>query len=181
VETAFQLRRADHLDLKAEPSAASDGRLFVRAVCAYWCLDAERIDIAELMLSELASNAVQATAIVEANPAHGDGNGDAMLIGVRLLLFERSVVIEVWDASPLPPRLIEPTLEEEHGRGLHIVDALSTAWGYYEASIGGKVVWCELSLDPDAEATPITGWARDPATLQRVLVALQTLTWDEPA
>jgi anti-sigma regulatory factor (Ser/Thr protein kinase) len=181
VETAFQLRRADHLDLRAEPSAASYGRLFVRAMCAHWRLDGERINIAELLLSELVSNAINATAIIEANLASGEGDGEKAVIGIRLLLFERSVVIEVWDASPLSPRLVEPTLEQEHGRGLHIVDALSTAWGYYDASIGGKVVWCEISLVPDAADTPTGGWPRDPAALPRVLQALQALTWDEPA
>jgi hypothetical protein len=35
----------------------------------------------------------------------------------------------VSDPSPLPPRLTDLANDAEHGRGLHIVDALSARWG----------------------------------------------------
>ncbi len=36
-----------------------------------------------------------------------------------------SFVIEVWDTSPRPPRLIEPAEDSAGGRGLLLVNALS--------------------------------------------------------
>ena len=36
----------------------------------------------------------------------------------------------------------------EHGRGMHIVSALSVAWGTEPLDDGGKVVWAELPLRP---------------------------------
>jgi hypothetical protein len=37
---------------------------------------------------------------------------------------------------------------EEHGRGLHIVDALSEAWGWTPTPPAGKTVWARLSTSP---------------------------------
>jgi hypothetical protein len=64
----------------------------------------------------------------------------------------------------------------ERGRGLQIVDALSIRWGYYNARMGGKVVWCQLARD-DMD----TDRADDPDALQQVLEAVQAHVWNEQA
>jgi hypothetical protein len=65
------------------------------------------------------------------------------------------VLIEVWDAGPQQPVLKDlgedgtPGPQEEGGRGLFLVAALSTRWDWYLTEEPmGKVVWCELSIEP---------------------------------
>ena len=80
----------------------------------------------ELLVSELTTNSVQAMAGHDGQPA------------VRLRLFSDNarVRIEVWDADPRPPAPKDPAgdgmpdLEAEGGRGLFLVAALSTRWGW---------------------------------------------------
>lgn len=169
-----RFHREDRLKLAALSTAPGCARLFVRAVCGQWHTPQDQTDIAVLLASELVTNSVEATGILGPDPEYPVVHAFARLIGIRLLEFEYSLVIEVWDTSLDPPRLLDADDESEHGRGLRLVDALSLHWGYYYAQVGGKVVWCELALLPDQP----DGRDRDPAVLQRVLEALQTLTWD---
>jgi anti-sigma regulatory factor (Ser/Thr protein kinase) len=169
-----RFHREDRLKLAALSTAPGCARLFVRAVCRQWRTPADQTDIAVLLASELVTNSVEATGILSPDPEYPVVHAFARLIGIRLLEFERSLVIEVWDTSVDPPRLLDADDESEHGRGLQLVDALSLRWGHYYARVGGKIVWCELALLPDQP----DGRDRDPAVLQRVLEALQALTWD---
>jgi anti-sigma regulatory factor (Ser/Thr protein kinase) len=170
----LRFHREDRLRLAALSTAPGCARLFVRAVCGQWCTPEDQTDIAVLLASELVTNSVEATGILRPDPEYQVVHAFARLIGIRLLKFERSLVIEVWDTSLDPPRLLDADDESEDGRGLHLVDALSLDWGYYYARVGGKVVWCELALLPGQA----DGRDRDPAVLQRLLEALQALTWD---
>ena len=47
----------------------------------------------------------------------------------------------------------------EGGRGLALVEAFSSRWGWYPASIAGlaKVVWAEWRLPSEAGQRPATG------------------------
>jgi hypothetical protein len=94
----------------------------------------------ELLVSELVTNAVKATA----------GHGQAA-VRLRLSSDGTRVLIEVWDADPRPPApkdLVEygtPDPQEEGGRGLFLVAALSARWDWYPTGEPmGKVVWCEI-------------------------------------
>lgn len=162
--------------MAAVVSAVGCGRLFVRHVFAHWRIAEELTETAALIASELVTNAVQATGIVEPHPAYGAVYAGVKLIGIRLLEFEQSMIIEVWDTSLEPPHLKHPDPDMEYGRGLQLVNSLSTRWGYYYAHNGGKAVWCELSLTTAGEND---GWDRDPETIQRILDGLQALTWDK--
>lgn len=53
------------------------------------------------------------------------------------------VRVEVHDASPRPPLRRVPSPEDEHGRGLMLVEALSTRWGV-DRGTEGKAVWFEV-------------------------------------
>lgn len=171
------IRRADQAYLAALVTSVAYSRLFVRQVCSSWQLDQERIGIAELLVSELAANAVQASGVTGPQAVNEPLHSELKLIGVRLLEFQDSLVIEVWDTSPQPPVLVQPSADLEHGRGLQLVDALSIRWGHYDARMGGKVVWCQLALD-DTEDTNGTDVA---ATFQQIQKALQTHPWNEQA
>jgi anti-sigma regulatory factor (Ser/Thr protein kinase) len=174
VNTTFCIRRSDHMHLPALVSAVGCSRLFVWQVCASWRVDQEQIDDAALLASELVSNAIAACGVTGPQPVHGSLYSDLKLIGIRLLDLGHSMVIEVWDTSLQPPKLIEPTLEAEHGRGLQLVDALSTRWGHYYARIGGKAVWCQLALNSDV---PERGAGDDPGAFQRVIEVLRAHPW----
>jgi hypothetical protein len=63
----------------------------------------------------------------------------------------------VGDASPHPPRRIDPAGEAEGGRGLLLVEALSSKWGWYATSRREttKVVWAELRESASMSGTPL--------------------------
>lgn len=121
------------LELGALPSAVPCARLHTRQLLWEWQLTALEDD-AELLVSELVTNAIQAT------------QADDRTASVRLWLLadQTQVVMLVWDASPLPPVPVSGSETEENGRGLLLVDTLSERWGYLPA-VGGKFVWATLA------------------------------------
>jgi anti-sigma regulatory factor (Ser/Thr protein kinase) len=134
--------RRSSLLLGALPSAVPCARLHTRQVLWEWGLS-EVAEVAELLLSELVTNAVQAT---RANFNH-------MPVNVRLSANRDRLLIEVWDGNVQPPVLPEPendfpALDAESGRGLFLVETLSERWGWYPTrNPEGKVTWCELGRD----------------------------------
>jgi hypothetical protein len=61
--------------------------------------------------------------------------------------------VEVRDTSADPPRMQPGSLDAESGRGLLLVDALSTTWGWSACQGGGpwaKVVFAELAAPVQA-------------------------------
>ncbi len=70
-----------------------------------------------MVVSELATNAIRATGLTDAGATWNDVGDDVAAFHVRMLLFEASIVIEVWDADPAPPLPQHGTGEEEGGRG----------------------------------------------------------------
>lgn len=126
--TARQLRMA------ARPAAVPQARAIVRELLREWQLDA-MADEVTLLLSELMTNAVQACT---AGPDGPEIVATIRLAGTVLLL-------EIWDASPAPPVVQEADLTSESGRGLLMIEVMSTRWGHHQQD-GGKVVWCEVAL-----------------------------------
>lgn len=131
------------LTLAAVPAAVGRSRELVRLGLDRWGLALLAAD-AQMVVSELATNAIQATGRTDADATWNDVGDDVEAFHLRLLLFEASIVIEVWDADPAPPDPQHGTGEEEGGRGLMIVAALSANWDWYPAPQGGKVVWAEV-------------------------------------
>jgi anti-sigma regulatory factor (Ser/Thr protein kinase) len=128
----------DSLELGAQPGAVPSARLHARAILCEWKL-APAADTVELLVSELVTNAVQASASV-IGPAYPP-------VFLRLSSDGHYVLIEVWDASNRPPVLADVDLLSESGRGLHLVDALSVKWSWYFPDTGGKVVWSEVRAE----------------------------------
>lgn len=124
------VRRAlDHdmsyLELAALPSAPSWARRHAKAVLNGWQLWPEIIETAELLVSELMTNALKATESVSERSA-GPG---ADRVALMLWLMPGNIVIEVFDGNPNPPVPAEVELDAESGRGLMLVQALSKEWG----------------------------------------------------
>ncbi|MFF4490981.1 ATP-binding protein [Streptomyces sp. NPDC001544] len=94
------------------------------------------VDTAELLATELVSNAVRHT------------KGPAAL---RVRWSAGVLRIGAWDADPEPPEPpvpLEQVAEAEDGRGLGLVRACADLWGWQPLTRDGnrgKVVWCELA------------------------------------
>ncbi len=87
-----------------------------------------RMDDVLLTASELATNAV----------LHGHSD-----VTVTVLSTDVYVRVSVADSSPTLPVPTRPVSDASSGRGLYIVDIVSTAWGY-ELTPTGKLVWAEF-------------------------------------
>jgi anti-sigma regulatory factor (Ser/Thr protein kinase) len=92
----------------------------------------EILDDALLLISELVTNAVRhgSPPILLALECDGEG-----------------LRVRVRDGAPALPRPRDSIPEDEGGRGLALVDALSDAWGaepVVDEHGGGKSVWFEL-------------------------------------
>ncbi len=114
--------------LASELTSARRARMLVRRRLRRWGL-AELIPTAELLVSELVTNAVR----------YAQGS-----IALRLVR-EGGLVCEVLDDSAALPRLRHAGEEDERGRGLQVVSQLAQHWGA-RRTLSGKVVWCELPL-----------------------------------
>jgi anti-sigma regulatory factor (Ser/Thr protein kinase) len=131
--TATQTSSA--LEFAPLPTAVPCARLHVVHVLREWGLRDLAGD-AEMIVSELVTNAVEASTLLSERPP----------VSLRLLLTGKSLVIEVWDHSPLDLEPREPDADDECGRGLTVVAALSNRWGWERSSDRRKVVWAELAL-----------------------------------
>ena len=101
-------------------------------------------DAAELVTAELVANAVRATQETRRAAGRADAGNVGWIVAVGVYEVRGGVVVEVWDRCRMPPRLIEPDEDEESGRGLVLVEALSADWGYRRPASGGKVVYATI-------------------------------------
>ena len=135
------------LELGALPSAVPCARWHAKQLAWEWGLSSISETI-ELLVSELTTNAVQATAEQD----------DQQAIRLRLLSHSTRIRIEVWDPDPQLPAPIDgiPDVEAEGGRGLFLVAVLSDRWNWDSTQQPpGKIVWCELDT-ARLESTPDT-------------------------
>jgi anti-sigma regulatory factor (Ser/Thr protein kinase) len=127
-----------HIALGALPGAVPSARLHARLVLWEWGQKSLTED-AELIVSELTTNAVTATQVIDS------------LQPVRLWLLSDGsrTLILIGDASSHPPRRADPDESEaDGGRGLLLVEGLSCNWGWYflHRIDVSKVVWAELRM-----------------------------------
>jgi len=125
-----------YMEVPAVPAAVSSARLHTRRTLTEWELEGH-IDTAELVVSELVTNAVRASLVLF------PGEQDRWPT-VRLWLSANGdqVFIQVWDASEARPVLRGADPQAIGGRGLLLVDRISQGWGtYWPVRSPGKVVW----------------------------------------
>ncbi|MEU5978221.1 SpoIIE family protein phosphatase [Streptomyces sp. NPDC047315] len=134
-------RRTAMTIAQAEPERIAAARQTVRELLHDWA-DAEQVDAAVLMVSEMVTNVLVHTdgnALMVAHVTHPDGAGDRLLR------------VEVADASDELPHKRRPGELASSGRGLVLMEMLADAWGV-DPRGEGKSIWFELhESKPDPE------------------------------
>jgi hypothetical protein len=134
----------DTLILGALADAVPSARAYLRQLLSGWG-HAEVGPDASVVVSELVTNSVAASAELRLAAA-------AVL--VWLGSDSHCLLLAVADASPQPPVRLSLGPDAERGRGLALVEALSSRWGWHPASTTGlrKITWAEWRLSSGAGA-----------------------------
>jgi anti-sigma regulatory factor (Ser/Thr protein kinase) len=99
----------------------------------------------ELIVSELVTNAVCAMTDPDGRPRYDDAVSGLSAVHMQLSSDRVRVVVEIWDGRREAPAPEHAGPEQESGRGLMLVEALSERWGWEVVpDWTGKVVWAEL-------------------------------------
>lgn len=109
----------------------------------------ESLTDAQIVVSELATNAVR----------HGTPFDDGC-IAMRIAYEDRGLRMEVTDAGPFSrPLMIDEPPDRDGGRGLDMIDRLSTSWGYRSGRT--TTFWAEFSeLVPERGPTKVLAACR---------------------
>lgn len=116
---------------EAKPANAAVVRKYVRESLDTMCVHS---DEAVFLANELATNAI----------VHSDGE-----FVVEVSISDQNCRIGVIDHAHERPRVKDVDFESPSGRGLALVEALSTSWGIEERA-DGKAVWCDVTVGPIA-------------------------------
>ncbi|MFF2203046.1 ATP-binding protein [Streptomyces sp. NPDC058145] len=146
--------RRFRFELAAHPGSAAQARRLARARLTGWSVCEDTCDTAALVISELVTNAIVHTA--------------SSRVVCELHDHDDTVRIAVHDegCAPGEPHPSPQRPDEEHGRGLLLVDVLCRAWGAQEHG-PGLLVWAELARQTDAahdtaEPRNDLGWGTRP-------------------
>ncbi|MDQ8706432.1 ATP-binding protein [Streptomyces sp. LHD-70] len=134
---------ADHKEasvtLPSDPASVSRARRYVTEVLADWGLpdDTETADTVRLIVSELATNAVQ----------HTLGQSPTFTVDIELDRDEQ-LRIGVTDSHPRLPKRLPAAVQQDNGRGMVIIRWLAMECGgrlsVKPTAEGGKTVWIAL-------------------------------------
>ncbi|MFB7242969.1 ATP-binding protein [Streptomyces populi] len=146
--------RRFRFELAAHPGSVARARRLTRARLSGWAVCEDTCDAATLVVSELVTNAI----------VHAAGQRvvcELQDVGdlVRIAVCDEGCAPGEPHPSPRRP-------DEEHGRGLLLVEAVSRAWGAQDTG-PGLLVWAEIARPAGrAESTAETVRATrpDPAT-----------------
>ncbi|MEV8628564.1 ATP-binding protein [Streptomyces sp. NPDC051079] len=124
--------------LPTEESSGMRVREFTRTVMSQWGV-ATGEEAVVAVAWELAANAIQHA--LRAQDGKPQQPARAWLGLVRR---DEAVICAVTDSSPTPPipRTLNPM--NSHGRGLYLVDRLSSHWGWSQSPSGTKTVWARV-------------------------------------
>lgn len=168
VVTTTAYRPGLHIPLPPAPAAAGWARRRGAEPLRARGLDPGVLDVVSLLITELVTNALlhglRAAAAMD-SAARCPRCGSQLCLNLREE--PGAVLIEVFDAAPVPPRRMEEARRErargagtrlgeegaglqggtaaghaERGRGLLLVSGMSEEQGYYLPPAGGKIVWC---------------------------------------
>lgn len=134
---------ADHQEasvtLPSDPVSVSAARGYVADILSEWGLpkDDDVADTIRLIVSELATNAVQ----------HTFGQSPTFTVDVELIRDEQ-LRIGVTDSHPRWPQRLPAAVQQDNGRGMVIIRSLTAECGgrlsVTPTEEGGKTVWIAL-------------------------------------
>ncbi|MFJ2741635.1 ATP-binding protein [Streptomyces sp. NPDC087440] len=152
-------RKPWELPFCALPEEAAGVRRVLALHLILWCLP-ELIDPAQICATELIANVIKHV---------GPGTPTTLAVSMN----ETYLRLELHDPDTRAlPTLLDADNDDESGRGMALVDAVTDRWGVtLHADV--KAVWCELATD----LTTANGHARNP----RVARAEEHLTLYRPA
>lgn len=148
-------QRRFRFELAAHPGSPAQARRLTRARLHGWSVCEDTCDTAALVVSELVTNAIVHTASTHIVCELQD---DAELV--------RIAVRDEGCSPGQPHTAAQQRPEDEHGRGLLLVDAVCHAWGTHEQGTG-LLVWAELPRRAAAPCDPSEpcgdlGWGARP-------------------
>lgn len=116
-----------------DPKSATQARHDVAMVLSTWGLEV-LVEDAAMVITELVANAIN----------HCPYNSGRIAVTVLRLMAEGDgAMLSVEDGCSSSPKKRKAVPADETGRGLDIVETLSSSWGS-EAVPGGKQVWAKL-------------------------------------
>lgn len=134
---------ADHqeasITLPSDPASVSMARKYATDIVTEWGLPegSDAVDTIRLIVSELATNAVQ----------HTFGQSPSYTLDLRLAR-EEELRIGLTDSHPRWPQRLPAAVRQDNGRGMVIVRSLTAEFGGKLSVIpteeGGKTVWIAL-------------------------------------
>jgi Histidine kinase-like ATPase domain len=141
-ESAAYWPLSAQLPLGALPTAVPCARMYTRVVLDEWGLPGAA-ESAGLVVTELLTNSVRACTGPDGRPRY---DGDILpVVHLRLASDGARVLIEVWDSVQHAPVARRAGPDEESGRGIALVQALSDRWDWGTVpGWPGKVVWAVL-------------------------------------
>jgi anti-sigma regulatory factor (Ser/Thr protein kinase) len=145
LETACD-RRVAYLELAPTSTAPFWARWQTRIVLDWWGVSSESLETVALLVSEMVTNATKLCSSEAVDQNARPTSTDP--ISLTLTDLGGRVRIEVGDSNPEPPRLCDMGPDAESGRGLMLVEALSTEWSYFYSSAGRKVVYAIVEVVP---------------------------------
>ncbi|MFJ1747176.1 ATP-binding protein [Streptomyces sp. NPDC088116] len=135
---------ADHqeasITLPSEPASVPTARRYVADLLTAWGLpgEAETADTVRLIVSELATNAVQ----------HTLGQSPTFTVEVWLEERDGELRVGVTDSHPRWPQRLPAAVQQDNGRGMVIIRSLAAECGgrvcVTPTPEGGKTVWIAL-------------------------------------
>lgn len=124
----------DSILLPGERQSVAVGRHWVVRTAAARGAVGMTNQVLELLSSELLANAV----------LHGPSQTG---VGVQLVVTDDLARVSVSDGAETSPVVMRTDPSALSGRGMAIVEAMSSRWGVEVHEDGGKTVWFELDLD----------------------------------
>ena len=131
-----------HWTVPCEPSSVGDARWTLRSFLEEAGTSTDESDAAAMVITELLANAI----------VHAVRRSD--LIEVAVESSDHQIHIEVTDHNPGRPVPREISLDAASGRGLTIVDALTSAWGWDPLEGDGKRVWGDVPRSRKPQGGP---------------------------
>ncbi|MGW3359811.1 ATP-binding protein [Streptomyces bungoensis] len=131
-------------DLPAAPASVGTARRVLRDLLAAWGVAEDTRDDAVLVASELVTNALVHAA------------GERIACRVRWAAGRVRVEVEDQNRGSVRPVPRQSGPDDQNGRGLFLVDALTADWGVTAApGRPARIVWAELTTPPGTPVPPL--------------------------